>query len=88
MWPLPLLSMASLPELGTCDRGPPCTTHDTSKYAKSQVIHYACTLASLWMAAHFRLDTSSTPSSSKPPPPPPLIAVLVMPIFQEAVDAF
>ena len=33
-------------------RGPPCTTHDTAKYANSHVMHCACTLASLWMADH------------------------------------
>ena len=36
MWPWPLLtSMASLPEHGTCDWGPPCTTHDTCQVASS-----------------------------------------------------
>ena len=51
MWPSPLLtSMAFMPEHGTCDRGSPCTTHGMSKYANGQVMHCACTLASLWMA--------------------------------------
>ena len=64
MWPWPLrTSIASLPEHGTCDRGPLCTTHDTSKYAKSHVMHCACTPASLWIADHLRPDTSATPST-------------------------
>ena len=86
MWPWPLLTfMASLPEHGTCDRGPPCTTHNTSKYANSHVMHCACTLASVWMADHSGPDTSSTPSTRHPPPP---VAVLVVPVLQKAVDAF
>ena len=53
MWPwLLLTSMASMPEHANCIRGPPCTTHDTSKYANSHVMHRACTLASVWMADH------------------------------------
>ena len=63
MWPWRLLtSMASLPEHGPCDRGSPCTTHDTLEYANSHVMHFASTPSSLWMA-DLRPDTSSAPSS-------------------------
>ena len=88
MWPWPLLtSMASLPDHGAYDRGPPCTTHDTSTYANSHVMHALC--------LHIGLPVDGRPLTTlhvvhplHPTTPPPPAAVLVMTIFQKAVDAF
>ena len=86
MWPWPLLtSMASLPEHCTCDRGPPCTTHDTSKYAKGM----SCIVPAHWPPCGPLTTDNPTPRPTPPPDtPPPPVAVLVMTIFQKGVDAF